>query len=190
VWLTILFAAALTTAFALEQYLQEIEAYSWLVLFIPLVISAGGNSGNQSATLVITGLATGDVKLQDWYRVVRRELAMGLLLGGFLSLIGLVAAALLAHDLLSGAVVACTLLLVVLCGTLSGSLLPLFFKRIGLDPALMSNPFVAGIVDILGIVIYMNVALLLLSLAKHPPPSAGPPGAAVWLPWLPMFVVH
>lgn len=176
VWLTILFGAALTTAFALEQYLQEIQAFTWLVLFIPLVISSGGNSGNQSATLVITALATGDIQLSDWFRVVRRELAMGFLLGGFLSLIGFVAAAVLAHDLLSGAVVATTLLLVVLCGTLSGSLLPLFFKRIGLDPALMSNPFVAGIVDILGIVIYMNVALLLLSLAKHPLPAASVPG--------------
>ena len=117
-------------------------------------------------------MATGDVQLRDWFQVVRRELVMGFLLGGFLSLIGFVAASLLAHDFVSGAVVACTLLLVVLCGTLSGSLLPLFFKRIGLDPALMSNPFVAGIVDILGIVIYMNVALLLLSLAKHPPPGA------------------
>ncbi len=189
-WLTILFAAALTTAFALERYLKAIEEFSWLVLFIPLVISAGGNSGNQSATLVITGLATGDVKLRDWYRVVRRELVMGLLLGGFLSLIGLVAASLLAGDFLSGAVVACTLLLVVLCGTLSGSVLPLFFKRIGLDPALMSNPFVAGIVDILGIVIYMNVALLMLSFTKHPPPSAAVPGAAAWLPSLPMFLVR
>jgi magnesium transporter len=167
VWLTILFFAAISTAFALQAYLHAIEAYAWLVMFIPLVISSGGNSGNQTATLVITGLATGDVQLRDWLRVIRRELMMGLLLGGFLALFGFVAAALVAQDLLSGGVVAVTLVLVVLAGTLAGSILPLFFKRLGLDPALMSNPFVAGIVDILGIVIYMNVALLLLSLKKH-----------------------
>lgn len=166
-WLTILFFTALSTAFALQAYSHDIEAYAWLVLFIPLVISSGGNSGNQTATLVITALATGDVQLRDWFRVIRRELVMGILLGSFLALFGFVAALIVAGDMLSGVVVAVTLILVVLAGTLAGSVLPLFFKRLGLDPALMSNPFVAGIVDILGIVIYMNVALLLLSLRKH-----------------------
>jgi magnesium transporter len=166
-WLTILFFTALSTAFALQAYAHDIEAYAWLVLFIPLVISSGGNSGNQTATLVITALATGDVQLRDWFRVIRRELVMGLLLGGFLAMFGFLAALIVAGDMLSGGVVAVTLVLVVLAGTLAGSMLPLFFKRLGLDPALMSNPFVAGIVDILGIVIYMNVALLLLSLRKH-----------------------
>lgn len=166
-WLTILFFTALSTAFALQAYSHDIEAYAWLVLFIPLVISSGGNSGNQTATLVITALATGDVQLRDWFRVIRRELVMGILLGSFLALFGFVAALIVAGDMLSGGVVAVTLILVVLAGTLAGSVLPLFFKRLGLDPALMSNPFVAGIVDILGIVIYMNVALLLLSLRKH-----------------------
>jgi len=175
-WLTILFIAALLTAFALQYYEGDIESYTWLVLFIPLVISAGGNSGSQSATLVITALARGDVKLTDWFRVVRRELAMGMLLGGFLALIGFAASALLTHHLISAAVVAVTLILVVLCGTLSGSILPLIFRRLGLDPALMSNPFVAGIIDILGIVIYMNVAIALMSLAGEPATAAGPPG--------------
>jgi magnesium transporter len=150
----------------LQAYAHDIEAYAWLVLFIPLVISSGGNSGNQTATLVITALATGDVQLRDWVRVIRRELVMGLLLGGFLAMFGFLAALIVAGDMLSACVVAATLVLVVLAGTLAGSMLPLFFKRLGLDPALMSNPFVAGIVDILGIVIYMNVALLLLSLRK------------------------
>jgi len=166
-WLTILFFTALSTAFALQAYSKHLDAYAWLVLFIPLVISSGGNSGNQTATLVITALATGDVHLRDWVRVIRREFVMGLLLGSFLALFGFAAALIVAGELLSAGVVAVTLVLVVLAGTLAGSTLPLFFKRLGLDPALMSNPFVAGIVDILGIVIYMNVALLLLSLAKR-----------------------
>jgi len=140
-----------------------------------LVVSTGGNSGNQSATLVITAMATGDVQLQDWLRVIRRELAIGLLLGGFLAALGFAVACIIVRDPLSGGIVAATLVLVVICGTLVGSVLPLFFKWVGLDPALMSNPFVAGIVDILGIVIYMNVAMLLLSLAKYPLPGGSVP---------------
>jgi len=174
-WLTILFVTALSTAFALRHYSADIEVYAWLVLFIPLVVSTGGNSGNQSATLVITAMATGDVQLQDWLRVIRRELAIGLLLGGFLAALGFAVACIVVRDPLSGGIVAATLVLVVICGTLVGSVLPLFFKWVGLDPALMSNPFVAGIVDILGIVIYMNVAMLLLSLAKYPLPGGSVP---------------
>lgn len=166
-WLTILFVTALSTAFALRHHEKYIADYTWLVLFIPLVISCGGNSGNQSATLVITALATGDVDLRDWFRILRREAIMGVLLGGFLSTFGFVAALIVTHDWFLGVVVAITLVLVVMYGTMVGAMLPLFFKRIGLDPALMSNPFVAGIVDISGILIYMNVALMLISL-YHP----------------------
>ena len=163
-WVTVLFFAALLTAFLLDHYEQYRQWWPWLVLFIPLVISSGGNSGNQSATLVITALSIGDIHLRDWLRVVWRELAIGLLMGSFLSFIGFIAAFLLIKDnaVVSAAVLALTLLLVVVCGTILGASLPLLFKRIGLDPALMSNPFVAGIIDILGIVIYMSVACTLL----------------------------
>ncbi len=174
IWLTILFFAALLTAKALQHYEAHISVYSWLVLFIPLVISSGGNSGNQSATLIITGLVTGDIQLGDWRRVLFRELTMGLLLGGFLAVIGFFAAFVLTGGWVSAAVIAITLILVVLCGTLAGSMLPLIFQRLGLDPALMSNPFVAGIVDILGIVIYMNVALTLMSTAGEALPVPAP----------------
>jgi len=167
-WLTILFFTALSTAFALQHYEENFASYTWLVLFIPLVISSGGNSGNQTATLVITALATGDLHLRDWSRVVRRELVMGILLGGFLGTCGFIVALIVVGGWFASTVVGVTLVLVVVSGTLAGSMLPLFFKRVGLDPALMSNPFVAGIVDILGIVIYMNVALLLLSLTGQP----------------------
>ncbi len=161
-WLTFLFFAALLTAFALARYRSDLEEISWLVLFIPLVISTGGNSGNQSATLIITGLSTGNITLADWWRVVCRELAMGLLLGSFLGAIGYGCAFLFTLDALAAAVIPVTLLLVVVCGTLCGSLLPLLFQRLGWDPALMSNPFVAGLIDVVGIIIYMKVALLLL----------------------------
>ncbi len=160
IWLTILFFCALLTAFALKQYEQRLEKISWLMLFIPLIISSGGNSGSQSATLIITALSRGHISVGDWAKVVVRELWMGLLLGLGLALMGVAASWLL----ITGAdwkmimVVPVTLILVTVSGTLTGSILPLMFEKLGLDPAMMSNPFVAGIVDILGIVIYMTVA--------------------------------
>ena len=165
IWLVVLFIAAILTAWALTNYEGNLDAIPWLVLFIPLVISSGGNSGSQSATLIIRALTVGDIRLADWSKVVGRELLMGLLLGGLLGLLGLMIAPFLTNDIESlktAMVVPLTLLLVVICGTLTGSVLPLIFKRIGLDPALMSNPFVAGIIDIGGIVIYMKVAETLI----------------------------
>lgn len=161
-WLGILFVGALLTAFALRYYEGDFEAYGWLVLFIPLVIGSGGNSGAQSSTLIIAAMATGDVKVTDWSKIVTRELATGWLLGLFLAALSFVPAVLLAPDQWAALVVPATILLVVLCGTFSGSALPLIFSRLGWDPALMSNPFVAGINDILGIVIYVAIARLIL----------------------------
>ncbi|HAY80722.1 MAG TPA: magnesium transporter, partial [Planctomycetaceae bacterium] len=161
-WLMILFFAALLTAIALDQYEATLKRVTWLVLFIPLVISSGGNSGSQSATLIITALAMGHITLKDWSRVVIRELLMGLVLGGFLSIIGYACAVILADTAYQALVIPITLMLVVICGTLCGSILPLLFQRLGLDPALMSNPFVAGIIDIAGILIYMTVALAMI----------------------------
>lgn len=178
IWIGILFLAALLTALALQNYEAEFQKVSWLVLFIPLVISSGGNSGSQSATLVITAMTHGDVKLSDWWRVIRRELAMGLCLGLSLAAAGYICAAILlkgfAPEDKDGnplfavptfaevLVIPITLVMVVVCGTLCGGTLPMIFRRLGLDPALMSNPFVAGIIDIAGIVIYMNVAVVML----------------------------
>ena len=165
IWLTVLFFGALLTAFALDQYEGFIHSITWLVLFVPLVISTGGNSGNQSATLVITGLSTGDIELGDWWRVVWRELVLGLLLGGALGAVGFLCALVVAPTPLAAAVIPITLILVVICGTLLGSLLPLLFSRLGLDPAMMSNPFVAGLIDVIGIVIYMKVGIFLLGMS-------------------------
>ncbi|TWU05652.1 magnesium transporter [Stieleria varia] len=161
-WLTILFFAAILTAVALEHYHQETEKYGWLVAFIPLIISAGGNSGSQSATLVITAMTSGQLALKDWRTVMRREVIVSLMLGGFLALIGFIVATLLAPSLYASLVIPLTLLAVIMVGCFFGALLPMMFQRLGLDPAMMSNPFVAGIVDILGIVIYINIARLML----------------------------
>jgi len=169
VWLMILFFGALLTAFALKRYEASLEEIAWLVMFLPLIISSGGNTGSQSATLIITALSTGDITLRDWWRVVQREIATGLILGSFLGGIGFVVATLFGQLLGQGApsprqalVIPTTLVLVVVCGTLSGSMLPLLFRRLGLDPAIMSNPFVSCICDILGIVIYMQAAYFFL----------------------------
>jgi magnesium transporter len=169
VWLTVLFVTAMFTASALQYYEGQLKKWAWLILFIPLIMSSGGNSGNQSATLIITALTTGNIKLRDWRIILWRELRVGLMLGAMLAVAGYLVAWFQTFGehpsdefLWWPLVVPLTLVLVVTCGAISGSLLPLLFKRLGLDPALMSNPFVAGISDILAIVIYMTVAVLLL----------------------------
>lgn len=164
VWLTILFFCSLFTAIALQTFHSEL--LPWMIAFIPLVISSGGNSGSQSATLIITAMSRGDVSLKNWRQVVAREILMGLLLGGTLALLGFAVMYLfptMAHQAtVFKLVVPITLVLIVISGTLTGSILPLIFNRIGWDPAIMSNPLVAGIMDVLGIVIYVKVASLLL----------------------------
>jgi len=159
VWLTILFGTAAVTAMVLAR---NPIAHPWLVAFIPLVIASGGNSGNQSATLVITALSSGDCKLTDWPRILRREVVLGLLLGALLAVPGFVLALFYAPTPLQALVIPLTIMGVVMLGTLVGSVLPLVFRSLGLDPALMSNPFVSAIVDVVGIVIYMAIAVLML----------------------------
>jgi magnesium transporter len=136
--------------------------HAWLVAFIPLVIASGGNSGNQSATLVITALSTGDCKLSDWRRILKREFVLGLLLGGLLAVPGYLLALVYAPSPVQALVIPLTILAVVMLGALVGSVLPLVFRSLGLDPALMSNPFVSAIVDVVGIVLYTAISVLLL----------------------------
>src|SRR4029077_20241913 len=141
-----------------------------LPLFVPLIISSGGNSGSQASTLVIRAIALGEVALSDWWRVIRREIGAGLALGGILGTIGFLRITIWSafstlygeHWLLVALTVGFSLVGVVLWGTLSGSLLPLVLRRLGFDPATSSAPFVATLVDVTGLVIYFSVALVFL----------------------------
>jgi magnesium transporter len=159
VWLAILFATAAVTAMVLAKSPLN---HAWLIAFIPLVIASGGNSGNQSATLVITALSSGDCRLSDWKKILRREFVLGLSLGALLAIPGYLLALCYAPSPVQALVIPLTIVAVVMLGALVGSVLPLLFRSIGLDPALMSNPFVSAIVDIVGIVIYTVVSLAML----------------------------
>jgi len=169
-WLTALFLGEMLTATAMGAFEAEISKAVVLALFVPLIISSGGNSGSQAATLVIRALALGEVGVRDWWKVMRRELLAGLALGAILGSIGFLRISLWSafsdvygpHWLLVATTVSIALVGVVLWGSLSGSLLPFLLKRLGFDPAVSSAPFVATLVDVTGLVIYFSVALFVL----------------------------
>jgi magnesium transporter len=169
-WLVILFLGEMLTATAMGYFEEEIQRAVVLALFVPLIISSGGNSGSQAATLVIRALALGEVGVRDWWRVMRREILSGLALGSILGTIGFLRIALWAsftnlygpHWLLVALTVALTLVGIVLWGTLAGSMLPLLLRRLGFDPAASSAPFVATLVDVTGLVIYFSIAAIIL----------------------------
>jgi magnesium transporter len=169
-WLVILFVGEMLTATAMGFFEKQIARAVVLALFVPLIISSGGNSGSQAATLIIRALALGEVRLKDWWRVMRRELLAGILLGTILAAIGFLRIAAW-HALfkvygpewfLVGLTVSFSLIGVVLWGTLTGSMLPLLLRRLGFDPATSSAPFVATLVDVTGLIIYFSFAILLL----------------------------
>ncbi len=164
-WLSVLFIAELFTFSALAQFEHAISAIVALSLFVPLCISTGGNSGSQAATLITRALALGQVSTRDWFRVFRHEVLMGLTLGLTLGVIAFVRAALTPQSVLGNAdrwtlacVIAQAVGLICLWGTLVGSMLPLVFKRLGIDPGIASSPFVATFVDVTGILIYFSIA--------------------------------
>ncbi|QHS62805.1 magnesium transporter [Chitinophaga agri] len=169
-WLIILFLGEMLTATAMKYYEHEIAQAVVLALFVPLIISSGGNSGSQASTLIIQAMAVGEITLSDWWRVMKREILSGLLLGGVLGLIGFMRILLWnavfftygEHGTLIGMTVGLSLVGVVLWGTLSGSMLPLLLKRLGADPATSSAPFVATLVDVTGLLIYFSVAYTLM----------------------------
>lgn len=165
IWLIILFGASLLTTLALRNYEPAIDKITWLVFFIPLIMSSGGNTGGQSATLIIRALANNDITLNDARRVVLRELQTGLLLGTVLAVMAFSVGWLLVEGPTTAElmVIPVALLVVVIYGTLLGATLPLVFRRLGVDEALMSTPFVTVLVDIGGIVIYMTVAMKMIS---------------------------
>ena len=170
VWLIVLFLGEMLTASAMGAFESEIEKAVVLALFVPLIISSGGNSGSQAATLIVRALAMGEVRLSDWWLVFRREIFSGLLLGCVLGCIGFLRIAVWSsfstiygpHWPLVGLTVGISLIGIVLWGTLCGSMLPFLIKRCGLDPATSSAPFVATLVDVTGLVIYFSVALVIL----------------------------
>ena len=169
-WLSVLFLGEMLTASAMGFFEKEIARAVVLALFIPLIISSGGNSGSQATTLVIRAMALGEVRLRDWWRVIRREIVAGLGLGVVLATIGFVRIVTWEglfhtygpHYLSVAVTVAASLVGVVMWGTMAGSMLPFILRRLGFDPASASAPFVATLVDVSGLVIYFTVAAMIL----------------------------
>jgi magnesium transporter len=169
-WLAILFLGEMLTATAMGYFEHEITRAVVLALFVPLIISSGGNSGSQATTLVIRAMAIGEVRLRDWWRIIRREFSTGFVLGSVLAIIGMMRILVWQaiwkpygeFFILVALTVACSLIGVVLFGTIAGSMLPFVLRRVGLDPASASAPFVATLVDVTGLVIYFSVAKAIL----------------------------
>lgn len=170
-WLVILFLGEMLTATAMGYFEDEITKAVVLALFVPLIISSGGNSGSQASTLIIQAMAVGEITISDWWRVLRREIVSGIMLGSVLGLIGFIRVVVWAkffpqvygiHYMHIGAAVGISLVGVIMWGTLSGSMLPIILKRLGADPAVSSAPFVATLVDVTGLIIYFSVAYFFL----------------------------
>jgi magnesium transporter len=170
VWLVVLFIGQMLTATVMGFFEAELAHALVLALFIPLIISSGGNSGSQASTLIIRAMSLGELASSDWWRVMKKEIASGLMLGLLLASIGFLrivvwqhfAGTYGVHYLLVGATVSAAILGVVLWGSLAGSMLPLLLRRLGIDPATSSAPFVATLVDVTGLVIYFTAAVVLL----------------------------
>ncbi len=169
-WLAVLFLGEMLTATAMGYFEDEIAKAVVLALFLPLIISSGGNSGSQATTLIIRAMAIGEVRLRDWWRVIKRELLVGAALGLVLAVIGMarilvwqaIRGTYGVHYLLIALTIACSLIGVVLFGSIAGSMLPFILRRVGLDPASASAPFVATLVDVTGLIIYFSVASAIL----------------------------
>ncbi|MBW0177881.1 magnesium transporter [Sediminibacterium sp.] len=170
-WLIVLFLGEMLTATAMGYFEDEIAKAVVLALFVPLIISSGGNSGSQASTLIIQAMAVGEITISDWWRVLRREILSGLLLGTVLGIIGFVRVSVWhsffpeiygEHWMMIAFTVGFSLIGVVLWGTLSGSMLPIFLKKLGADPAVSSAPFVATLVDVTGLIIYFSFAYFFL----------------------------
>lgn len=171
-WLVILFFGEMLTATAMGYFENEIARAITLTLFIPLILSSGGNSGSQASTLIIQAMSIGEITIEDWWKILRREILSGLLLGTVLGFIGFLRVMVWhsifpaiygEHWFLISVTIGFTLLGVVLWGTIAGSMLPIFLKKLGADPAASSAPFVATLVDVTALVIYFTVALGILS---------------------------
>ena len=174
-WLIILFVEEFFTQTALRYYDPVMEAVKGALLYVPLLISAGGNSGSQSSTLVIRGLALGEIKLTDWWRILFRELFMGLLLGVMIA--GIAMGRVMMYpdqSFLFAVTVGITVLCIIVTGCTVGAMLPLILKRVGVDPATSSTPFIASLVDTLGVLIYAHVAMVVMHQVIEAAQAHGP----------------
>jgi magnesium transporter len=170
-WLSVLFVGEMFTASAMHYYEDEIARAVVLALFIPMIISSGGNSGSQASTLVIRAMALGEVRSRNWLRILTRELGAGLALGAILGSIAFLKITLWPnaatvygeHFTMIAAAVSSSLLGVVIWGTVAGSMLPLLLRKLGFDPASSSAPFIATLVDVSGLLIYFSIAKAILS---------------------------
>ena len=170
VWLVVLFLSEMLTATAMAFFEDEITKAVVLAVFIPLIISSGGNSGSQASTLIIQAMALGEITIIDWWKVIRREILSGLLLGAVLGIIGFTRIMLWNmifhtygdHSVRIASTVGLALVGVVLWGTIAGSMLPIVLKKFGADPATSSAPFVATLVDVTGLVIYFSIAYIII----------------------------
>jgi magnesium transporter len=170
-WLIVLFLGEMFTATAMQYFNKEIESATILALFIPLIVSSGGNSGSQASTLIIQAMALGEITVKDWWRIMRRELITGVLLGLLLGIIGFIRVIIWqqfhiydygVYWMRLSLVLFFSLTGIVLWGSIVGSMLPLLLKKLGADPATSSTPFVATLVDVTGLLIYFSIALLFL----------------------------
>jgi len=157
-WLAVLFIGGFFTTTAMRRFNSVLGSVAELAFYLPLLIAAGGNSGSQSSTLVIRGLAVGDIESRDWWRVLTREVAQGLVLGLMLASFGVLRVILAGDPTKMVGLVAITLVAIVVMGCVVGGMMPLLLHRVGIDPATSSTPFIATLVDVLGIVIYLGLA--------------------------------
>jgi len=175
-WLIILFLSEMLTSTAMQYFNDEISIVIQLTFFVPLIMSSGGNSGSQASTLIIQAMALGEVTITDWWRVMRREILSGLMLGVILGVIGFCRISIWSlfsdiygvHSMLIAITVGFALIGIVLWGSLAGSMLPILLKKLGADPATSSAPFVATLVDVTGLIIYFSIALLVMHDILHP----------------------
>ncbi|MGM9992164.1 MAG: magnesium transporter [Candidatus Bruticola sp.] len=172
-WLVLLLIGEMLTASAMARYEKQLDAVWYLAVFVPLIISSGGNSGSQASTLMVRAMAMGEVKMRDWFSVLTREIGAGVVIGILLGIVGMIRVMLWAYlypgiygdsPMLLGLTVACSLLGVVTLGCLAGSMLPFLLRLCKLDPASASAPFVATVVDVTGLIVYFTVAGLLISM--------------------------
>jgi magnesium transporter len=163
IWLAVIFVGEFFTGTAMRHYDAVLEAVAKLSYYVPMLISTGGNSGSQSSTLIIRGLATGDVKLSDWWRIFLREAGQGVVLGVALAMIGMFRVWMWGDGMPFILTIGATLVAICVLGCTVGSMFPLLLRRVGLDPATSSAPFIASLVDVLGIIVYFNMAKWLLA---------------------------